>query len=123
VLRASGKSTLFAGGRDGGGEGRERFDQVVNALWNGRLALNEAVGLKTGRAWIHRLKYGVSFRYPKSATRPRSATFILGPFGEVVNYRDGLTHLTWYPTCLRELSRESRRPIGRHTRASRCAPK
>ena len=93
-------------GRDSGGLVRERFDQVVNALWNGRLALNEAVGLKTGRAWIHRLKYGVTFRFPKDATRPRSATFILGPFGEVVNYHDGLTYLTWYPTCLLALSRE-----------------
>lgn len=97
---------VFVIGRDAGGEVRERFDQVINALWNGRLALNESVGLKTGRAWIHRLKYGVSFRFPKEVTRPRSATFILGPFGEVVNYRDGLTYLTWYPTCLRALSRE-----------------
>jgi glycine/D-amino acid oxidase-like deaminating enzyme len=93
-------------GHNSDGEVKERFDQIVNALWDGRLMLNEAIGMPTGRAWIHRLKYGVSFRLPEGAEVPPSATFVLGPFGEVVSYGEGLVYLTWYPTCLRAISRE-----------------
>ena len=80
------------------------FDHVVNALWDGRLALNEALGFRANRPWLHRLKYGVSFRLPLDARPPPSATFVLGPFGEVVTYGDGLVYLTWYPDCLQAIS-------------------
>ena len=82
----------------------ERFDHVVNALWDGRFAINEKRGLLPGRPWLHRLKYGVSFRLPAGTALPPSATFISGPFGEVVSYKDGLTYLTWYPVCLQGIS-------------------
>jgi hypothetical protein len=87
-----------------GGFSRDSFDQVVNALWDGRLKLNEALGFPANRPWLHRLKYGVSFRLPSNAKPPPSATFVLGPFGEVVTYGDGLIYLTWYPECLQALS-------------------
>jgi len=83
---------------------REPFDHVVNALWEGRFAINEKRGLRPDRPWMHRLKYGVSFRLPEGARVPPSATFVSGPFGEVVSYRDGLTYLTWYPVCLQGIS-------------------
>lgn len=83
---------------------RERFDHVVNALWDGRLAINERRGLRPHRPWLHRLKYGVSFRLPSGVNAPPSATFVSGPFGEVVSYGDGLTYLTWYPVCLQGIS-------------------
>lgn len=105
---APGHVRVFA--RNGDGPFEERFDHAVNALWDGRLALNEAVGMPTGRAWIHRLKYGVSFRLPDGAEIPQSATFVVGPFGEVVSYGEGLTYLTWYPTCLRAISRDTTPP-------------
>jgi glycine/D-amino acid oxidase-like deaminating enzyme len=82
----------------------EPFDHVVNALWDGRMAVNEKRGLRPNRPWLHRLKYGVSFRLPAGARMPPSATFVSGPFGEVVSYDDGLTYLTWYPVCLRAIS-------------------
>jgi hypothetical protein len=82
----------------------DRFDHVVNALWDGRLALNREVGLQAGRPWLHRLKYGVSFRMPANAESPPSATFVLGPFGEVVSYGGGLVYLTWYPEAIRGIS-------------------
>ena len=31
---------------------------------------------------------------------------VLGPFGEVVTYGDGLTYLTWYPVCLQGISHD-----------------
>ena len=86
------------------GEIRERYDHVVNALWEGRFLVDEKRGLRPSRPWLHRLKYGVSFRLPKTERFPPSATFISGPFGEVVSYGNGLTYLTWYPICLRAMS-------------------
>lgn len=47
----------------------------------------------------------MSFRRPDVGLL-RSATVILGPFGEVVSYPNGLTYLTWYPECLHGLSAE-----------------
>jgi hypothetical protein len=93
---------VLSDGRDG--FSRDSFDQVVNALWDGRLKLNEALGFPANRPWLHRLKYGVSFRLPSNAKPPPSATFVLGPFGEVVTYGDGLIYLTWYPECLQAIS-------------------
>jgi glycine/D-amino acid oxidase-like deaminating enzyme len=92
------------------GAKRRRFDHVVNALWDGRFALNETRGLRPGRNWLHRLKYGVSFRLPGGTSLPPSATFVSGPFGEVVSYSDGLTYLTWYPVCLQAISSEVKPP-------------
>ena len=83
---------------------RDRFDHVVNALWDGRLGLNEALGFRANRPWLHRLKYGVSFRLPGDVRPPPSVTFVLGPFGEVVTYGDGFIYLTWYPECLQAMS-------------------
>src|SRR3954468_15739087 len=96
--------------RSADGAGRQLFDHVVNALWDGRFAINETRGLRPGRNWLHRLKYGVSFRLPPAASLPPSATFVSGPFGEVVSYADGLTYLTWYPVCLQPLSGEVKPP-------------
>ena len=90
--------------KDPGGVARHGFDHVVNALWDGRLAVNETLGLRPGRAWLHRLKYGVSFYLPEHTKRPPSATFVSGPLGEVVTYHDGLIYLTWYPVCLLSIS-------------------
>ncbi|MGH6684768.1 MAG: FAD-dependent oxidoreductase [Pseudolabrys sp.] len=82
---------------------RERYDQVVNALWDGQFAIDERRGHRPGRPWLHRLKYGVSFRRP-AALRPKSVTVVLGPFGEVVTFRSGMTYLTWYPACMQGFS-------------------
>jgi hypothetical protein len=92
--------------RDSGAISRHRFDHVVNALWDGRMAVDETLGFRPERPWLHRLKYGVSFVLPGEARRPRSTTFVSGPLGEVVSYRDRLVYLTWYPTCLLGMSRE-----------------
>lgn len=91
---------------DAGRTARHRFDHVVNALWDGRLAVDGTLGLRPDRPWLHRLKYGVSFYLPEHARKPPSATFVSGPLGEVVRYQDGLIYLTWYPTCLLAVSRD-----------------
>lgn len=93
----------------GSGRLQEGYDHVVNALWDGRLAIDRMIEGPPSRPWIHRLKYGVSFRQQR-AIGMRSATIVSGPFGEVVSYPDGLVYLTWYPACLRAISRELKPP-------------
>jgi hypothetical protein len=109
-VHAEDNSILVRSTGDGGMSFKDRFDHVVNALWEGRLAIDETFGNKAGRPWIHRLKYGVSLRLPPQSQAPPSATFISGPFGEVVSYASGLTYLTWYPECLRGISRDMQPP-------------
>jgi glycine/D-amino acid oxidase-like deaminating enzyme len=92
--------------RDSGSIAGHRFDHVVNALWDGRMAIDEKLGFRPERPWLHRLKYGMSFHLPVGARRPSSTTFVSGPLGEVVSYTDGLIYLTWYPTCLLGISRD-----------------
>jgi glycine/D-amino acid oxidase-like deaminating enzyme len=93
---------ILSTGKDG--PSRDSFDHVVNALWDGRLGLNETLGFRAERPWLHRLKYGMSFRLPPDVRPPPSATLVLGPFGEVVTYGNGLIYLTWYPECLQAIS-------------------
>lgn len=88
---------------------RDRYSQVVNALWDGRLAIDAAFGVLPQRPWLHRFKYGVTYRRP-AGQRPFSTTIISGPFGEVVGYRDGITYLTWYPACMRAMWRDLEPP-------------
>jgi hypothetical protein len=86
------------------GRAREPFDHVVNALWDGRLAVDSASGLAPKRQWLHRFKYGIRLRPPPGAPRLPNVNVTLGPFGEVVTYPDGTAYLTWYPYCMRHTS-------------------
>jgi glycine/D-amino acid oxidase-like deaminating enzyme len=96
--------TIIVTSVEAGVASEERYDHVINALWDGRIALDQTLGIRANRPWLHRLKYGVSFRLPSAMTSPRSATFVSGPFGEVVAYPDGLVYLTWYPECIKGMS-------------------
>lgn len=84
----------------GGEPRREAFDEIVNALWDGRLVLDAKLGMHPSRPWLHRFKYGVRFQLPDAFERPPSATFVFGSFGEVVAFEGGTVFLTWYPTCM-----------------------
>jgi glycine/D-amino acid oxidase-like deaminating enzyme len=105
VISAAGRPQSVEVVTDGpDGRASDCFDHVVNALWDGRLALDETVGLRTTKRWLHRLKYGISFRLPTGAAALPSATIVSGPFGELVSYPDGRIYVTWYPSCLRAIS-------------------
>lgn len=92
------------------GRSRDTFDQAINALWDGRFAIDATAGLPADRPWLHRLKYGVTFRLPNDAPTLPTATIVLGPFGEVVSYGGGLIYLTWYPACLQAVSKDMTPP-------------
>ncbi len=77
------------------------YDQVVNALWDGRLAIDGQLGLRPVRTWVYRLKYRVLVDLPPHLQGMPSMTFVLGPYGDVVTYPDGPTYVSWYPECMR----------------------
>jgi hypothetical protein len=86
------------------GPGREEFDHVLNALWEGRLAVDATFGLAPKRKWLNRFRYGLRFdRAAISADLP-SFTIIHGPFGGVVCYLNGAMYVNWYPACRMDAS-------------------
>jgi glycine/D-amino acid oxidase-like deaminating enzyme len=85
----------------------ERYDHVVNALWDGRLAVDETAGLTAERPWLYRVKYFLRLRPGSSLP---STTIVLGPFGDVVTYDDGSMFLSWYPAGRLGTSAELRPP-------------
>lgn len=97
----------------------ETFDHVVNALWDGRFAVDAQRGIHPPRAWLHRLKYGLRFHAPEMTV---SSTIVLGPFGDTVAYEDGTCYASWYPVCMRaSSSRIAPPPVTPLTRAERDA--
>jgi hypothetical protein len=84
----------------GTGRSVERFDHVVNALWDERLAVDASRGVLPARQWIHRHKYGMRFTLPEATTPPPSVSMVHGPFGDSVVYNDGTVYLSWYPVCM-----------------------
>lgn len=76
---------------------REDYDHVVNALWDGRLAIDATLGLVPQRPWLWRVKHFLRVRAPGHGAALPSATIVLGPFGDIVNYRQGDFLLSWYP--------------------------
>jgi hypothetical protein len=93
---------------NGAGPGCERYDQVVNALWDGRLAVDRTVGLEPPHPWMWRVKHYVRLRAP-GADVPCS-TIVLGAFGDVVVYRDRDLYLSWYPAGMRAISTDLEPP-------------
>lgn len=78
-----------------------RVDLVVNALWDGRLAIDAQLGLAPDRPWVHRLKHRVIGRMPPALGDLPSFTIVLGPFGDVVTRPyDDFLYLSWYPACM-----------------------
>jgi len=77
----------------------ERFDLVINALWDGRLAIDCTAGLELEPGWSHRYRLSLFARTSRSLST-RSALIAVGPFGDVKNYNGRDFYLSWYPTGL-----------------------
>ncbi len=76
-------------------------DLVINCLWEGRLALDEQLGITPRRAFVMRLKYRLLVEPCAGLKNLPSLTMVLGRYGDVVQHTRGLTYLSWYPACLR----------------------
>ena len=82
------------------GETAGPYREVVNALWDGRLQVDASMGLRPARQWLWRAK--ASLRVPASveAAGVPNVTFLVGPFGDVSDYGNGASLLSWYPAGL-----------------------
>jgi hypothetical protein len=75
------------------------FDFVVNALWEGRIAVDATVGLKDDPGWSHRYRLAL-FVHTDSCFDVPNAVLALGPFGDIKNYTGHDFYLSWYPAGL-----------------------
>lgn len=85
------------------------FDAVVNALWEGRPAVDATVGLATADAWTHRYRVSI-FARTKRPVDVRSAVIAVGPFGDVKSYDGTSLYLSWYDAGLLAESHDLQAP-------------
>jgi hypothetical protein len=85
---------------------RECYDQVVNCLREGRLAIDQGAGLPPKPPWLHRLKFGVHFSLKEANDALPCTTIVLGPYGDIVGFDARRFYLSWYPSCLTGVSAE-----------------
>ena len=88
----------------------ERYDQVANTLWHGRLEIDARLGLDPGRPWLYRYKFGSRIRVSLRPEGPPSLTCVLGPFGDIVNFGARGLFLSWYPIGMVATSTDLRPP-------------
>jgi glycine/D-amino acid oxidase-like deaminating enzyme len=93
---------------------RLHADVVVNCLWDGRLAIDDTIGIAVERAWLYRLKYRVVGRLNRHTAAAAGAlpslTFVVGPYGDVVARSGGEVCVSWYPACMVARSCDLRPP-------------
>jgi hypothetical protein len=75
------------------------FDFVINALWEGRLAIDTTVGLNDEPGWSHRYRLSLFVHTDRRFDIP-STVLALGPFGDIKNYTGHDFYLSWYPAGL-----------------------
>lgn len=81
------------------------FDHVVNALWEGRLAVDRVAGVAPPAVWSHRYRQSLFLRTREPVHGP-CVVVATGPFGDVKNYDGRHFYLSWYPEGLRAESTE-----------------
>ena len=84
---------ITSGGIDG------PFDYVVNALWQGRLPVDQSAGLEMPSDWSHRYRLALFLRTRREMSVP-SALIAVGPYGDLKNYNGRDFYLSWYPAGL-----------------------
>lgn len=80
-------------GRDG------PYDYIVNALWNGRMAVDATAGLPPSGKWSNRYRLSLFARTTSEVEAP-CAIIATGPFGDIKNYNNRDFYLSWYPSGL-----------------------
>lgn len=76
------------------------FSHIVNALWEGRLAIDRTAGLQpSDGGWSHRYRLSLFARTEVEVALP-SMVIATGPFGDVKNYDGRNLYLSWYQAGL-----------------------
>ena len=87
-------------------------ESVINCLWENRLYFDKQLGIDPPRKWVYRLKHRIlGIPNPKIAALD-SFTCVLGAFGDLVNYDNHHSYLSWYPECMTGWSSEITTPEG-----------
>ena len=94
--RDDGRFDILTNGANGGDV--TGFDVVVNALWEGRPAVDATIGIVPSAPWSHRYRASLFGHAPHAALQ--SAVLCTGPFGDIKRYADGRVYLSWYPSGL-----------------------
>ena len=76
------------------------YQHVVNALWQGRLAVDQSAGLAPQGVWSHRYRQSL-FLHTSQALSTPCVVIATGPFGDIKNYNGRDFYLSWYPAGLR----------------------
>jgi glycine/D-amino acid oxidase-like deaminating enzyme len=84
--------------------------RVVNCLWENRLFFDKQLGIDANRKWVYRLKHRILGIPRDSIAALDSFTCVLGAFGDLVNYDNHYTYLSWYPECMRGWSTDITTP-------------
>ena len=95
VVAGRGKDLTVCSERDGHRQ-TETYGAVLNALWQNRLAIDASMGLAPSRPVLHRFKVGLHSEPSMAIHELPTVTFVLGPFGDVVNFGHR-AYLSWYP--------------------------
>jgi hypothetical protein len=75
------------------------YDAVVNALWEGRSAIDAPLGVHHTASWTHRYRASL-FVHVRAPVGLPSAFVTVGPFGDVKNYDGRHLYLSWYEAGL-----------------------
>lgn len=75
------------------------YDAVVNALWEGRLAVDATAGLPPPERWSHRYRLA-AFLTTRAPIAVPSTVVATGPFGDVKRYDGRRFYVSWYPAGL-----------------------
>lgn len=104
ISRANGGFRLEGAGPEG--PWQMEAGQIVNAMWENRIAFDRMIGADCPAGWVHRLKYRVIAQLPEKLHGAPSATMVLGPYGDVVIRGNGTAYLSWYPIGLQGWTHE-----------------
>ena len=75
------------------------FDLVVNALWEGRMAVDQSAGMAPAGVWSNRYRQSIFLKTREALDLP-CALIATGPFGDIKNYDGRNFYLSWYPDGL-----------------------
>lgn len=90
---------------------RRRAAQFVNTTWEDMLFLDASAGIAPVFEWSFRIKHFLrAAEIPEEMHNMPSATIVLGPFGDIVNYGRGNMFLSWYPAGRRGMTGDLRPP-------------
>jgi len=76
------------------------FDGIVNALWEGRMAIDATAGMAPAGVWSNRFRLSIFLRTSVAVEFP-CMVIATGPFGDIKNYNGRDFYLSWYPDGLR----------------------